>query len=634
MKCVLGLRPWWVVCVLGLAGCGSNVEAPSGPDAGRPAGPTRPGVVADDFCEPGGAPCPSGSTCRRPGGWMFAHCVADGAEYGACRTESPICDPGLGCDAQWQCVRPSTPEVDAGRRVDVGPPVDAGSPADAGQPADVAPVVDAGPPADVRRGDECGSGSGTRCPSGQSCVWRATGSTCVAAGGPGAICRSDRSCDAGFVCDWQYTNTCLPEVALGATCGAPSGLCTPGSSCRLVAAEWRCVADGAPYGRCATSGLACLDGSACSSSSTPSICVPIVAVGAACDRARSRNLCANGSSCLDDATGSARCFAVGAELGACPTPPAVCGAGLRCEASRCRRVLALGDACGNLLSDGLCPADVPCVGPSGAAHCRARGAEGGLCRVTSPRCSAGLECSSYDTGTCRRVVDDGGACDVAAQSTVCAGTSTCAPDLSGVSGVCAQPGVLAGSLCRVFSPRCDPGLECGASASSASSASTCRRVEPVGAACDVGQLTVVCAGAARCARTATAGVCTGVSAEVEPNDAVATAQALSGSAAIVTGTVAPDTLDCFALTTAARGSILVVDRPIRYDDYLGSDVTLYDDAGTELASATGATPTIDPGRTPAVRDLAPGRYVVCVRARSSYESQYELTVSAVATANP
>jgi hypothetical protein len=157
---------------------------------------------------------------------------------------------------------------------------------------------------------------------------------------------------------------------------------------------------------------------------------------------------------------------------------------------------------------------------------------------------------------------------------------------------------------------------------------TCRRIEPVGAPCDLATRTVVCAGAARCVPLDGAGVCTVDTLEVEPNDDAATAQTVMGNPVVIAGAIDSGRRDCFAVTTPANASMRVVASPESYTDRPPTEVTLLDDAGDAAATAAGGfTPTLDPALVPAARGLRAGRHVVCIGSSGPSGSRYRLTIA-------
>ena len=80
------------------------------------------------------------------------------------------------------------------------------------------------------------------------------------------------------------------------------------------------------------------------------------------------------------------------------------------------------------------------------------GARGGNCRVDSPRCDMGLECSSGTPGTCREIITMmGAACDLAGRTSVCGTGLSCAPNAMLTAGTCAPVGTVAGAACRAVS---------------------------------------------------------------------------------------------------------------------------------------------------------------------------------------
>ncbi len=496
----------------------------------------------------------------------------------------------------------------------------------AGDPVDLGPFGGATGPCDRYRRESC--------PPDSLCLLRMGALSCVAYGSVGGPCWPDNHCDPGARCN-PWSGTCVTPTAVGAECNSYDGPCEDGSSCRYPIDQEtrRCLPNGSPGGYCDAAGATCEAGLRCTATGDSwSRCLPTVAPGERCDVAANRSTCAEGSRCLAGAD-IYRCIADGAELSLCGTAGATCDPGLRCSEGRCRRPLALGDSCGLIDVGGVCPADSSCVDPFGSGRCLALGAAGSTCRSAAPWCDADLECSSvggYEPGFCRRVVAEGGACDVAQRSTRCAVATTCAPDLWGVIGVCARSGTLAGAPCRYDFPRCDGALEC--SSSRTLHAPTCRRIVPVGAPCDVATEAVVCEGAARCVPLDGVGVCTLDTPEVEPNDDAVSAQVVTANPVAIAGFVESGRRDCFAVTTVANASILVI-APAGYGEYPPTFVTLLDDTGAEVARSWTVTPGFDPARDPEARGLEAGRHVVCIGTSSFSGNLYRLILS-VTTPSP
>ncbi len=136
-----------------------------------------------------------------------------------------------------------------------------------------------------------------------------------------------------------------------------------------------------------------------------------------------------------------------------------------------------------------CNTDLVCVSDTlggDAGHCRARGsAPGALCRLSEPRCDAGLTCSSTaSSGVCVATAAPDGACSPRA---VCPDGYLCwTTTLGGSVGECRRNGSVLRSACRpagAVGGRCDAPLVCASDLDFAR-APECVRAAVAGMACD------------------------------------------------------------------------------------------------------------------------------------------------------
>jgi hypothetical protein len=139
-----------------------------------------------------------------------------------------------------------------------------------------------------------------------------------------------------------------------------------------------------------------------------------------------------------------------------------------------------------------------CAPDRGAYRCAAEGARLGRCRAGGAACDEGLRCGV--TGLCAQVVDDGGACDRAGASSVCADGSGC--DLNPHNppdgpGRCARLGV-AGGPCRTGPSPCDPGLACSGRRFASLTPPRCLGARDRGAACDPWETANACVAGTTC----------------------------------------------------------------------------------------------------------------------------------------
>jgi hypothetical protein len=171
-------------------------------------------------------------------------------------------------------------------------------------------------------------------------------------------------------------------------------------------------------------------------------------------------------------------------------------------------------------------------------------------------------------------------------------------------------------------------------------AGLCVRTVAAAAACVVGFAGDRCAmGTACLPTTPTAGTCSmTATAETEPNNAPAMAQAPITATRIYSGMASSADRDCFGVTVPAGGSIFAetnlstaVSCPSGDMPTADPVIDLFNPAGTQIATADdsngrGLCGTLNPGVTAAARGLAAGNYTVCVRGFNSVVASYLLTI--------
>lgn len=372
--------------------------------------------------------------------------------------------------------------------------------------------------------------------------------------------------------------------------------------------------------------------------------IATVAVGGACDVAGATSACAMGSLCVG-ATAMATmgtCVADGAQNGRCRAMGTACDGTLVCSgsatstSSRCRTSVAAGAACDPDRVMNICATGTNCVTRAGMSTCVSAGAAGGACRATEPRCDGMLSCSS--AGVCRTVVAADGACESNNGSTVCASGGTCVPTTPGAAmGTCRAAGSAAGTACREAAPRCDTGLTC----TTMTGTGTCRRNVAAGAACTPGLAADLCAMGTACLPTsATAGTCSmTATAETEPNNTPAMAQAPITTWRMYSGTAMGTDVDCFGVTVPMGAGIfaesnLPATPTCPSGETADPVVEVFNPAGTEIDSVDDTTGrgycgTLSPANSSDVRNLAAGNYTVCIRNIGEAPANYLLTIGII-----
>lgn len=361
----------------------------------------------------------------------------------------------------------------------------------------------------VALGERCDQTGDDFCEPGTACarVESAFGGEyrCAARGLPGGPCRAGdpaTACDPGLRCH-PSGNLCSTALARGASCeGGTVGSCPVGQNCvaELVGGTvgFRCVDDGVAGGRCRAGSPPCGAGSVCAGF----VCQRPLAVGGACSPRSYDTTCGPEATCQGLA-GAETCRADGALDGRCRAAGAPCDPPLACArrdvpgfVARCRRAVAVGEACDPEGTLNGCAGPAVCAFDRGAYRCAAEGAHLGRCRVEGA-CDPGLQCGA--TSRCAEVIGDGGLCDLARAASVCDVGSTCDEHPNyGPSGpgVCVRLGTR-GTPCRAGVSPCDEGLAC-AGRRRESGLGRCRPELSRGAPCEPGEFSSACAAGTTC----------------------------------------------------------------------------------------------------------------------------------------
>lgn len=262
------------------------------------------------------------------------------------------------------------------------------------------------------------------CVDGYTCLRDGPGATtghCRQDGGDNGLCRVTAPfCDTGLECSEDAptvdnTGVCQVPIASGDVCTDIHYVCVAGSTCQMDEGSTtmgHCLADGAEFGACRTTGMACDTGLACSAAmptagATGTCQTPIVGAGACTQR---HSVCVTGFSCqLDQGSETAgHCLADGAEYGLCHLTAPLCETGLTCtsatpmagDGETCQMPIASGAAC--TAWHYLCVTGSHCIPDAGSStmgHCLLDGAMGAACRETPPECDGTLTCDPF-SGTC------------------------------------------------------------------------------------------------------------------------------------------------------------------------------------------------------------------------------------------
>ncbi|MEZ4410976.1 MAG: hypothetical protein R3A52_31530 [Polyangiales bacterium] len=444
-------------------------------------------------------------------------------------------------------------------------------------------------------------------------------------------CGEGHTCPEGFRCVGLSTARCVRAAAVGAPCRNDLSdpiYCVPGASCEPAEGGSRCFTYGAQGGVCRnTDGCSpvCDPGLGCDPSTH---CRPGLAPGALCGGVG--DFCNDGASC-QDIDGTRRCVADGADRGYCGFGR-TCAAGLRCDgvnsgsATGCNREyfhcgsgVALWAAC--TPGGDPCVAGARCETSRGETVCVAHsdGTPGGRCRATEPSCDDGATCGSGGWACVRRLAR-GERCEPSGGLTACADGDSCTAEHRGDVGRCVAPGSAPGADCRETDPPCDGDLACS---DFSRYRRTCRTVARVGDPCDLGGIQTLCPESSQCLPTtvstegAVTATCAQAVPEVEPNERGVSGRAVVDRSALYRSSLSSaDVEDCHALRVPAGAALFV-------ESTLPVVAHLYGSAGVELGRWTPRAPSdggplssvvrLDPASVAALRELAAGDYLLCVR---------------------
>ncbi len=238
-------------------------------------------------------------------------------------------------------------------------------------------------------GDDCtvgaSCGPGLACQEGAACPGK-----CAARGAAGAACTDDDGCESGLNCQ---SKKCTKPAALGAVCKGPSNPdCEPGLMC--IGGDEKKQSPGV-----------CKD--AATTFSAPQ--------GSPCDFTKGE-FCAPGSFCALQSASQAgvsfQCIGALPSGAACKVAlPDACPTGEFCDVDldankfegTCKKVPAVGEACGKGILRQTCPSYATCV----AGTCKAIQPNGGACTdglecwsklCKGGACAAGLACEPGKVG--------------------------------------------------------------------------------------------------------------------------------------------------------------------------------------------------------------------------------------------
>ncbi len=311
---------------------------------------------------------------------------------------------------------------------------------------------------------ECPPGQGDPCGPGRHCIAIGPGflGLCVRDGARGGLCREGViPCDESIAC---MEGWCARNEHFGARTTCSGALCALDEGCVELLGELRCVRHGGAGGYCRQAGSACDADLTCDDAgNNRSRCGRSLGPGERCVATGSATTyCASGLACVAASEGAATgvCVPIGDEGAPC-IAGATCRAGLECQIpvglthTRCVRARRPGESCDNVTRGAArCGQGSNCIG-SPAGLCVPDGAHTGQCRVTEPRCDAGLRCNR-DAPVCSVIRAEGQPCDASSRDHDCVAGTSCVA-LAGTT-TCARDGTLGGA-CLPFL-QCDEGLVC------------------------------------------------------------------------------------------------------------------------------------------------------------------------------
>jgi hypothetical protein len=348
---------------------------------------------------------PTRSTCLESGPFQKS-CVA----VVSCQTANECASAGLDdgfacCGGECRTDCPDmlvTPDMGA---EDMGVTPDEGVETDMGPDEDMGPPQVLGLCSPCQSADECVAGLGE-------------GARCTALGADGAFCASactgPEDCPAGYRCEANGLNLCLPEGLRCVDC--LRNPCADGLVCDTQTGE--CVDPKGPCGPC-TDDTGCQDGLRCAEVE-------------------------NGRFCLQ------------------PCPDGMCPEGLACEAGICQPESGRCDPCG-----GRCEGEAPyCVEATGQCGQCGPGVpcpEGLNCDlannvcVESEGCLGDVDCQNPDLSVCFN-----GMCVACLQDTDCPPRNACNAQQQCEPDPCRGVECQRGSECNPATGRCDPGCQAAA----------------------------------------------------------------------------------------------------------------------------------------------------------------------------
>lgn len=454
---------------------------------------------------------------------------------------------------------------------------------------------------------------------------------------PGAACNAG-SCDTGLTCD-MTRNTCYRVMPNGMGCDRFSDgweRCGDAATCvnlQLGSIRGTCAANGSAAGGTCDMTSMCTAGmnlSCAVGTTTVGTCLNAAPSHGACSTYDSR--CPMGQTCVAPiGTIQGTCTDNGTAAGAQCATGACSGAGLTCNTMLTTPICQAAAATG-----AVCSAYAPCatgqtcyltdLADRVRGRCFAAGLPSGPCRTTAPFCDSGTTCTNAmptadNTGRCLREVAVGTACDLFTSR--CATGATCVHGAAGTppnSGTCMMNGSAAGTPCATTGTRCAAGLTC----TTMTGAGTC--YGPATTDCSPRYNDRHCPMGQSCRATdLDTGTCQTPSMEAATdNDALSAAQTLMTLPASVAGSLTRLDTDCYGFDVPAMGRVFAranygsgycVSGQLEIDLYGPMNVYL----GSTISSGAFGCPMIDGsygGMTPLfpyARNLAAGRYTVCVR---------------------
>ncbi len=253
---------------------------------------------------------------------------------------------------------------------------------------------------------------------------------------------------------------------------------------------------------------------------------------------------------------------------------------------------------------------------------------GATCGIgAEPACPRGSTCTSRSAlAWCAAASAVGETCDPDARRSLCATGNSCVRAGAGDTWLCRPDGTAPGSACRASAPRCEPGLSCSSDTGRGRCAAT---LDPTVTACDPRWGAQRCGGDRACMATSyDAGRCVDVTREVEGDNGHPTlAQPVTLPAMIRGGLRFGSDLDCYAFDLPAGARLRAEtsngagwcaadeDTVITVRRMNNEVIEINDDAPMSHLALVNTCSQVDAAWTNSpMRDLAAGRYAVCVGA--------------------